>query len=156
MSDEFDDDVSGWMAGDSTLSPLERQRRVAPRLMWRLYRQANETMRVQMLACLLHPLNPLSMLAIASGAFAVFIDHKPHADDPRDVGEVSRFSSDQIAALTEFVDQVDHDALERVANLFADHAMEMASSYSASVATLLRGPLPVQPSTSRSDARRST
>jgi hypothetical protein len=90
--------------------------------MGELFAAAAHTQRAHMLACLLRPLNALSLVGVAAGAFAEFLTHKPRADDPRDLDAVSRFSPEQISALSDFVGQVDHQALLQAATAAAPRA----------------------------------
>lgn len=139
MADEFDDDTSGWMTIDSApRAAALRHRRAAPRLVSRLYKQADDPTRARMLDELLRPLHPLSLLAVASGSFAVFMDHRPRPDDPRDLHAMARISADQIAALTEFVDQVDHRAIEQVAALMTLNAAHLVSFHASVASALVR------------------
>lgn len=139
MADEFDDDMSGWMTMDTLHhDAAHRHRRAAPRLVSRLYQRADDDTRAQVLSALLRPLTPLSLLAVASGAFATFMDHRPRPGDPNDLGAMARISTDQIAALTEFVDQVDHRAIEQVAALMTLNAANMVSFHAALASALVR------------------
>jgi hypothetical protein len=111
-------------------------RDVAPKLVGRLYRQVNERIRAEMLDCLLRPLNPLGLVAIARGAFAPFLDHRPTPNNPSDMEAVSGFTSDQITALAEFVEQVDPQAVVDAGAVVTDHAAEVPA-YSTTTALLL-------------------
>jgi hypothetical protein len=88
-----------------------------PRHVGELFAAAANGQRATMLACLLRPLNALSLMGVAAGAFAEFLTRKPRADDPRDLDAVSRYSPEQISQLSDFVDQVDRDALVRAAKV---------------------------------------
>lgn len=139
MSNEFDD------AMEAALRPLEplakgeartRSSAEVPRLVSRLYAAANWPLRAKLLACLLRPLGSLGLVAIASGAFAGFLQRGRAADAAVIVEKATRFSSEQIAELTRFVEQVSPDAVQQFASLVADNPMGM-TAFSASVAALL-------------------
>jgi hypothetical protein len=113
-----------------------RHRDTAPKLVWRLYRQMNLRIRTEMLDCLIRPLNPLGLVAIARGAFAPLLDHRPKPDSPEDLEFASSLTCGQITALAEFVEQVDPQAMADVGAVVAEHARELAP-YSAATARML-------------------
>lgn len=84
-----------------------------PRLISRLYRNADPAGRAGILTALMRPLSPLGLAAVASGAFAGFVARRRGA--PIDVGldEAGRFTSDQVLELARFVEQVDIDAFRQ-------------------------------------------
>ena len=86
-------------AGDT----IARHRRAAARLVSRVYRSANQRLRADMLVCLLRPLGTLSLVGVASGAFAALLQRNGAAPDWLLLDEVARFSSDQILELAAFV-----------------------------------------------------
>ncbi len=139
MSDEFDDESAHWHATVPALAASESQRlrHATPRLVSRLYRQAKQPLRTQMLDCLLRPLNALSLMGVSAGAFAYFLDHKPAVDSELDLDESSRFSPHQIAELTDFVEQVNPEAVQQMTTMLAEHALEIAA-FSATAAVLMR------------------
>ncbi len=139
MSDEFDDEHASWHAPlhESGATESQRLRVATPRLVSRLYRQAKQPLRTQMLDCLLRPLNALSLMGVSAGAFAHFLDHKPAVDSALDLDASSRFSPSQIAELTDFVEQVNPDAVQQMATMLADHALEIAA-FSATAAVFMR------------------
>jgi hypothetical protein len=83
--------------------------------MGELFASAAQVQRAHMIACLLHPLNTLGRAGIAAGAFAEFLTRRPRSDDPRDLDAVSRISADDVSQLSDFVDQIDHEAVVRAA-----------------------------------------
>jgi hypothetical protein len=139
MSDEFDDAIDmppRASAATARDTPKVPARLPAARLVSRLYAAANAPLRARMLACLLQPLSPLSLVAIAAGAFGTFLHRGGDPAASVTLGDVSRFSNDQIFELARFVEQVSPDALQTLACVVADSPLVMAA-FSASVALLL-------------------
>jgi hypothetical protein len=126
----------------SNTGPNVRSKRVppthaTPRIVSRLYREAAQPLRARMLRCLLEPMTSLSLVGVAAGAFSMFLTHRPRPDDACDLEAASRFTPEQIAELTAFVEQIDPRAVSEVATLVADHAVGLAS-FTATTAVLLR------------------
>ena len=151
MSEEFDD------AMEPVPKPLDaltqdgartRSSAAVPRLVSRLYAAANRPLRAKLLACLLRPLGPLGLVAIASGAFAGFLQRGGAASAAVAIDDAARFSREQIAELARFVEQVSPDALQQFASLIADNPVGIAA-FSASAAVLLlralRRSMPAKP-----------
>jgi hypothetical protein len=124
------------MAPVSVGDAMVRHRTACARLVARIYRSASEPMRADMLACLLRPLGTLSLVAVASGAFAGLLQRDGVAPDRVPVEEVARYSSEQILELAQFVHEVNPDALEQLAALLADSALGV-TALSASALLLL-------------------
>jgi hypothetical protein len=136
MSDEFDDAVEPvarrhGLQADSTV-PFHP---TAPRLVSRLYAYADRPLRARLLACLVRPLGPLGLVAVAAGAFGALLQRgegiKVAIDD------VARYSNEQILELARFVEQVSPEALRQFAALLADNPVGTAA-FSASAALLLQ------------------
>lgn len=107
----------------------------APRVVARLYACADRPLRVQLLACLLRPLSPLGLVAVAAGAFAGLL----HRDGVKvAIEEVTRFSGEQIVELARFVEQVDPNALEQFATLGANNPAALTTFGAAAVVLLTR------------------
>ena len=115
MSDEFDDASYPTPPRRDARPPEATRGRYPPtasRLISRLYVAANRPLRAKLLACLLRPLSPLGLVAIAAGAFGGFL-HRSDAGGLRiAIDDVSRFSSEQIGELARFVEQVSPEALQ--------------------------------------------
>lgn len=138
MSDEFDDDTGAdaWPAAAQPVADLHAAP-LAPRLVARLYTGANQPLRARMLACLLRPLGPLGLVAIASGAFASFLARAMPTGVAVALGDAARYSSEQVFELARFAEQVNPDTLQQLAGLFNDNPVGMAA-FSAAALTLLR------------------
>ncbi|MDP1691237.1 MAG: hypothetical protein Q8L49_04660 [Burkholderiaceae bacterium] len=103
----------------------------AARLVSRIYRYANAPLRAEMLACLLRPLSTLSLVAVASGAFAALLQRDGAALVTIPLEMAARFSSEQILELTLFVHEVSPGALEQLTallNVGATGAVALSAS----------------------------
>ena len=76
------------------------------RLVSRVYRYANAPLRADMLACLLRPLGTLSLVGVASGAFATLLQRDGAIPGLIPVEMAARYSSEQIFELALFVHDV--------------------------------------------------
>ncbi|MEY2687300.1 MAG: hypothetical protein RL375_1498 [Pseudomonadota bacterium] len=133
MSDEFD--ALSIAIPSPTPAATTRATRVA-RLVCRLYRAATPTLRSRMLMCLLRPLGTLATVGVAAGAFSCFLYREGSSGARAAIGDVARFSNDQVIELARFVEQVSPEALHEMARLMADRSAGLAA-FSASVAVLL-------------------
>lgn len=143
MLDEFDDQAvpPSWATargsdGDGT----SRHRFAVARLVSRVYRTASAPLRADMLACLLRPLGTLSLVAVASGAFARLLQRDGGVPDTVPMEDVARYSSQQILELARFVHEVNPEALQQLGGLLANNAMGV-TALSASALVLLYGKL---------------
>ncbi|MEO8835830.1 MAG: hypothetical protein ABI364_03735 [Caldimonas sp.] len=138
MSDEFDDLVDPLPIAPA--APLAvrfsagRDGRAA-RLIARLWGASSLSLRARLVACLVRPLSPLGLAAVAAGAFTVFLARAPGGLTVA-MGDAARFSKEQIAELARFVEQVSPEALQQVAGLLADNAFGVGT-FAASAALLL-------------------
>ena len=142
MSDEFDDALDPTLRHRDTRAPEAASARhpaLASRLISRLYVAANRPLRVKLLACLLRPLSPLGMVAIAAGAFGGFL-HRGDTEGLKIViDDVARFSKEQIGELGRFVEQVSPEALQSFASLILDNPVGIAAFSASAALLLLRG-----------------
>lgn len=141
MFDEFEETAGNSplpMApvGDGNVSG--RQRIAIARLVSRMYRAANGAMRADMLASLLRPLGVLSLVAVASGAFARLLQRDGVVPDAISTEDIVRYSSDQILELTLFVHEVSPEALQQLAEQLAQSATGMTALSAAALVLLHR------------------
>jgi hypothetical protein len=145
MSDEFDDAVDPLPSAQAPAAAAGAERRGVARrvragrrarLVARLYGSSNLALRTRLVACLVRPLSPLGLAAVAAGAFTVFLSRTGPGGLSVAMGDVARFSKEQIAELARFVEQVSPEALQQVAGLIADHPFGVGT-FAASVAVLL-------------------
>ena len=131
MSDEFDDAVDP----AAVAAPAATGGRAA-RLVARLYGAANLPLRRRLIACLVRPLGVLGLAAVAAGAFTDVVSRSGAGGLGIAIGDVARFSQEQVAELARFVEQVQPEALLQAARLVADNPVGVGG-FSASVALLL-------------------
>lgn len=134
MSDEFDDALDPLPSATPPGVGVPPGR--AARLVVRLYDSANLVLRTRLVDCLVRPLSPLGLAAVAAGAFTVFLSRSGPGGLSVAMADVARFSKDQIAELVRFVEQVSPEALQQVAGVIADNPFGVGS-FAASVALLL-------------------
>jgi hypothetical protein len=127
---------------------IARHRTAAARLVSRVYRNANAPLRADMLACLLRPLGTLSLVAVASGAFATLLQREDAAPGRVPMDMVARYSSEQILELARYVHEVNPETLEQLAALLTDSTLG-ATALSASALVLLYRRLRSAPAPSR-------
>ena len=134
---------------------IARHRHAAARLVSRVYRSASQPLRADMLVCLLRPLGTLSLVGVASGAFATLLQRHGAAPAILSVEEVARFSSEQIMELASFVHEVNPGVLEQLAALLAQNPMGVTAMSASALVLLYRRvrPAPATPSTDRRQAR---
>jgi hypothetical protein len=89
-----------------------------------------------MLVCLLRPLGTLATVGVAAGAFGSFLYCGGAEGTRAALGDVARFTNEQVIELARFVEQVSPDALYELARLTADQSAGLAT-FSVSVALLL-------------------
>jgi hypothetical protein len=135
MLDEFDDTVDASAAVPHVPAVRRRTTSVA-RLVCRIYGTAPPALRAKLLACLVRPLGTLGVVGVAAGAFGVLLYRSGSEGARSAMGDMARFSNDQIVELARFVEQVNPDALQDFASLFTQRSMGMAA-FSASAALLL-------------------
>jgi hypothetical protein len=134
MSDEFDDVVDPVASTAGAVGAAASGR--APRLVARLYASANQTLRTRLVACLVRPLGPLALAGVAAGAFTAVLARGSAGSLSVVIGDVARFSQEQVAELARFVEQVQPEALLQAAQLVADNPFGVGA-FSAAVAVLL-------------------
>jgi hypothetical protein len=138
ISDEFDDLTAAMPPRHhmNVLDSASDRAVVAPRLISRLYAAANQPLRAQFIACLVRPLGPLGLVAVAAGAFAGLLRRSSGGGITLVIDDVARYSNEQVYELARFVEQVSPEALRQVAALMTDSPVGIAA-FSASAAVLL-------------------
>lgn len=138
ISDEFDDLTAAMPPRHhmNVLDSANDRAVVAPRLISRLYAAANQPLRAQFIACLVRPLGPLGLVAVAAGAFAGLLRRSSGGGITLVIDDVARYSNEQVYELARFVEQVSPEALRQVAALMTDSPVGIAA-FSASAAVLL-------------------
>jgi hypothetical protein len=139
MSDEFDDlpaSVRPSPGPSDAVAARARSRVSTARLASRLYTAADRSLRARLLACLVRPLGPLGLVAVAAGAFAGLLRRGGPEDPGVSLEEIAQYSSQQILELASFVEQVSPEALGQFAAMLADHPLGI-TGFSAAAAVLL-------------------
>jgi hypothetical protein len=142
MSDEFDDAVDPAVQHPSSVTfPVALAKPAKARvfrLIARLYASSDRTLRAALLSCLVRPLSPLGLAAIAAGAFAGLLQRTGAEGVRVTIDDVSRFSGEQIAELARFVEQVSPEALQQFARLVMESHMSTAGLSAAAAVWLWR------------------
>lgn len=137
MLDELDDTMDPVSTAPVSGAPAVTRRKTSvARLVCRMYGAAPPALRTKLLACLVRPLGTLGVMGVAAGAFGVLLYRSGSEGASAAMGDMARFSNDQIFELVRFVEQVSPDALQEFARLFTERSMGMAA-FSASAALLL-------------------
>jgi hypothetical protein len=86
-----------------------------------VYGEAEPSLRARLLECLLKPVRPLGLVAVAAGAFSAFLHREHWSRLSVPIEDAVRFTSDQVFELARFVEQVQPEALRQVASVMADN-----------------------------------
>ncbi len=89
-------------------------------LLGEVYRESPPPLRARLLECLLRPVRPLGLVAVAAGAFGSFVHRETWSGLSISVDETLRYSADQVFELARYVGQLQPEALQQVASLMAD------------------------------------
>jgi hypothetical protein len=139
--DEFDDVA---FVARLPMTPMadgsanSRKRSAIAKVVSRVYRAGNDTLRADMLTHLLRPLGVLGLVAVASGAFAGLVRRDGLVPDTISAEDMVRYSSEQIRELTMFVHEVNPEALQPLIEQLAQNAMGIAALSTAALVMLLR------------------
>jgi hypothetical protein len=157
MSDEFDE-IAGTVrrhrSSPNATSTNGRTVVSAARLVSRLYRSADQSLRARLLTCLVKPLSTLGLVAVAAGAFAGLLRRGSAEGSPVAIDDVAQYSSQQIFELASFVEQVSPEALQQLGTMLADNPVGI-TAFGASAAVLLLNALRSRALTSSSRVRRT-
>jgi hypothetical protein len=115
-----------------------RKRAAIAKVVSRVYRAANGTLRSDMLTHLLRPLGVLSVVAVASGAFARLVRRDGLVPDTLSAEDIVRYSGEQVRELTMFVHEVNPDALQPLIEQLASNGMGIAALSTAALVLLHR------------------
>jgi hypothetical protein len=85
-----------------------------------VYGDAPAPLRARLLECLVRPLGPLAVVAIAAGAFGHLLYRLRHDALPISLSDASRVTPEQVRELTRYVEQCSPDALLQIGALIAD------------------------------------
>ena len=116
----------------------EAQEAVLATLVSGVYRQAGPAQRALLLECLIGVLRPLGLVAVASGAFGNFLSRFPWQHLSVSAEEALRYSADQVYELARFVEQVEPQALGRLAGLIVESPALLGTLTASLLLTALR------------------
>jgi hypothetical protein len=129
MSDEFDDLPVQSIARDMSQQRREPQGRLLsriPELIAEVYRTATSPLRARLLECLLQPIGPLGLVAIAAGAFGEFLRRGNYARLAISPEDASRVSADQMLELARYVEQCNPETFQKIASVLAERPVGIA------------------------------
>jgi hypothetical protein len=141
MTDEFDD------AFDRVPSAVDRRPRVMaatettnniPELVSDVYDKAPAPLRTKLLECLLGPVGPLALVAIATGAFGHLLYRLRQDGMPISLDDAARITSNHVLELARFVEQSSPDALLQLGSLIADSPIGVATMSGSTLLLALR------------------
>lgn len=108
-----------------------------PELVSAVYEEAPAPLRIRLLECLVRPLGPLALVAIAGGAFAHLLYRLRRNAAPISFNDVNRVTSEQVLELTNYVVQCSPDALRHIGALIADRPFGVFTMSGAALLTAL-------------------
>ena len=91
------------------------------RLVSQVFDEARPPLRARLLECLLRPVRPLGLVAVAAGAFSGFLHRKHWTHFRVPLTDTMCFTAEQVAQLARFVVQVQPEALHKMADVLANH-----------------------------------
>jgi hypothetical protein len=91
-----------------------------PELVSAVYEASPAPVRTRLIECLVRPLGPLAVVAIAAGAFRHLLFRLGRDAVPISPDEVSRITSEHVVELTRYVAQCSPDALRDISAVIAD------------------------------------
>lgn len=91
-----------------------------PQLVAQMFDQSDLSTRARLLECLIRPLGPLGLVAVASGAFGGFLRRPSWQQLSVTVEDAVRFSAEQVLDLASFVVQCQPEALGQIGALIAE------------------------------------
>lgn len=91
-----------------------------PVLIAQAYEQSGPPLRAQLLECLLQPLGPLALVAVASGVFGSFAHRQGWQRLSVPADDALEFSAEQLQELAGFALEIDPGVLVRLDSLLTD------------------------------------
>lgn len=99
----------------------DARERLLSQLVSDVYGASPPSLRARVLECLLEPVGPLGLVAVAAGAFGSFLHRDSWGRLNVSIDDTLRFSTEQIFELARFVDQMRPEALSQLASLMAEN-----------------------------------
>jgi len=119
------------MAGTETTNNI-------PELVSDVYDKAPAPLRTKLLECLLGPVGPLALVAIATGAFGHLLYRLRQDGMPISLDDAARITSNHVLELARFVEQSSPDALLQLGSLIADSPIGVATMSGSALLLALR------------------
>jgi hypothetical protein len=105
---------------------VERPIEVAP-LLANFYNVASPPLRQRLLQCLLKPVGPLALVALAAGAFGRLLPRGRWQEVTVTLDDVAGLSAAQVYELAQYVDQKSPETFEQIGALVAGNAMAVST-----------------------------
>jgi hypothetical protein len=106
-------------------------------LVAQVYRGARPPLRKRLLECLLRPVGPLGLVAIAAGAFGAILQRGGYRELAVTPEDASRISPEQMLELARYVEQANPESLLQIAPIVSDQAAHMAGMAGIAASLLL-------------------
>ena len=110
-----------------------------PELIANAYDAAISPVRAELIECLLEPVGPLGLVAIAAGAFGVFLHRGGYKRLVVSLDDAARISANQILELARYVEQCNPHTLQQIASLLAASPVGTAGLGGSAVLLALQG-----------------
>lgn len=107
-----------------------------PTLVGEVYRVAPVRLRAQVLECLLRPVGPLALAALAAGAFGAFLQRHRWSELSVSIDDTAAISGDQLTELARYVEQASPEVFWQLAALLTQHPAAMAGGGALLLLTL--------------------
>jgi hypothetical protein len=113
-------------------------RDVFPPLVSDLYREAPSQLRMKILNCLLRPVGPLALVAVAAGAFASLLPVARWQQLTVSLDDTLRIDASQVLELARYVDQKCPEVFQQIGALLSDSPMVVSTLSSSLLLLALR------------------
>jgi hypothetical protein len=113
-----------------------------PQLVGEVYREAPPPLRARLLECLLKPVRPLPLVAVAAGAFGTFLHRESWSRVSVSIEDAVRFSADQVFELARYVEQFQPETFRQIGSVLAENPVCMATLSGSLLLMALRRWLP--------------
>jgi hypothetical protein len=109
-----------------------------PQLVSEVYREAPPPLRARLLECLLKPVRPLPLVAVAAGAFGTFLHRESWSRVSVSVEDAVRFSAEQVFELARYVEHFQPETFRQIGSLLAENPVCMTTLSGALLLMTLR------------------
>jgi len=130
MTDDFDEALAGpvsWTPSAALVPEGAAMARPIPELVSEIYGKSPAPLRTKLLECLLRPVGPLALVAIATGAFSHLLHRLTRDASPISLDEAARITSEHVLELARYVEQCSPHELLRIGSLIAANPMAVAT-----------------------------